>query len=278
MSIERPVLRYHGGKFLLAPFIIENMPPHRIYVEPFGGAASVLMRKARSFAEIYNDKWSTVTNVFQVLRDREQSAELERLLRLTPFARDEFERTNIDDDLPPAERARRTILRSFAGFGSASINGEHSTGFRANSNRSHSTPAHGWARYPDHIASFTARLTAVVIENRPAIEVIQQHDGDDTLVYCDPPYVHSTRNMRRGNAAYAMEMRNEDHEALAAVLHECKGMVMVSGYRCELYDGLFRDWERREINTTADGRRPRIETLWLNDACVTRQTQMRMFA
>ncbi len=271
MSKQRPALRYHGGKWLLAPWIISHFPPHRVYVEAFAGGASVLLRKRRSYAEVYNDRWSTVVDVFRVLRDPFLASELERLLRLTPFARDEFESSEQDEALPMVERARRTILRSFAGFGSASTNGANATGFRANSNRSGTTPAHDWANYPSHIAALSERMSGVTIENRDAAECIRQHDGPDTLHYVDPPYPHSTRNMERGNAAYAHEMTDDDHRQLAETLNRCTGMVVISGYPCDLYDlELFKNWNRTALDTFADGARPRKEVLWMNEAAIKR--------
>lgn len=262
----RPALRYHGGKWLLAKWIIDHFPEHRIYVEPYAGAASVLLQKPRSYAEIYNDKWSVVVNVFRILRDPTAAAELKRQLELTPFARDEFE-VGCELGLSDIERARRTILRSFAGFGSASTNGEHSTGFRANSNRSGTTPAHDWANYPSHIDAFVDRLRGVIIENRDALDVMHAHDKPDCLHYVDPPYPHSTRNMARGNAAYAFEMSDDDHRALAAFLMNLKGMVVLSGYACDLYDReLFPDWLRVQRSTHADGAKDAVEVLWLNRA------------
>lgn len=271
--VGRPVLRYHGGKWKLAPWIISHFPPHRIYVEPFGGAASVLMRKPRSYAEVYNDKWGTVVNVFRVLRDPVQAAELERLLRLTPFARDEFDETG-DDYLEaitdPVELARRTILRSFAGFGSAATNAVYATGFRANSNRSSTTPAHDWAHYPDEIKAFVSRLQGVIIENCPAEKVIRQHDSQCTLHYIDPPYPQSTRNTNRGNAIYAEDMTDDAHRELSALLHSVKGMVVISGYPYSLYDDeLYSGWTRIERRAHADGARDRTEVLWLSPNCCT---------
>lgn len=276
-SLTRPILRYHGGKWRLAPWIIEHFPPHRVYVEPFGGAASVLLRKERSFAEIYNDRWGVVVNVFRVVRDPVMAEQLERALRLTPFARDEFEADWPDESADPIEQARRAILRSFAGFGSAATNGNYATGFRANSNRSHTTPAHDWVNYPNHIKRFTDRLSGVVIENRPAAQIIETHDGADTLTYVDPPYPHETRNMRRGNAAYAVEMTTDEHVELSLTLRQCTGMVIVSTYPNDLYDHLYAHWRRETTAALADGARERLEVLYLNPACDARQGQPSLF-
>jgi len=278
MEIKRPVLRYHGGKFRLAPWIISYFPKHRIYTEVFGGGGSVLMQKRRSYAEVYNDIWDIVVNVFQILRDPEQARQLENLLRITPYARAEFENCgdeDINQIIDPVEKARLTIFRSFAGFGSASTNAKHATGFRASSNRSGTTPAHDWANYPDHIKCFTSRLQGVVIENRTAVEVLLQHDTPETLHYVDPPYPHSTRNMKRGNAAYAHEMTDAQHRELAQVLHSLQGMVVLSGYACELYDReLFADWKRVQRLAKADGAKDRIEVLWLNKAAATKKLEL----
>lgn len=254
------------------------MPAHQVYVEPFGGAGSVLMRKPRAAAEVYNDIWGVVVDVFRCLRDPATAAELDRRLRLTPFARTEFFAATLNDDDDLVERARKTIIRSFMGFGSASTNGDYLTGFRASSSRSGTIPPHDWANYPDCIPHFVARLLGVVIENRPAIEVIKHHDTSETLHYVDPPYPHVTRNMKRGNAAYAHEMHDADHEQLAEVLHGVQGMVMLSTYGNELYDRLYPDWHRMAVHAQADGARKRVEVLLLNPACANAQSQRELIA
>lgn len=145
----------------------------------------MLLRKPRAYAEVYNDTWRVAVDVFRCARDPALAAELERRLRLTPFARDEFKGAYIVEGDDMVERARKAIVRSFMGFGSASTNGEYLTGFRASSRRSGTTPALDWQHYPDLVQSFTERLQGVVIENKDYSEVIEQHDHEDSLIYCD---------------------------------------------------------------------------------------------
>lgn len=272
---ERPALRYHGGKWMLAPWIIGHFPQHRVYVEPFGGAASVLMQKPRAYAEVYNDMDGEIVNLFRVLRDPAQAEVLRRAVELTPFARDEYYAAfEVSED--PVEQARRTVIRAFMGFGSNSINRSIRSGFRANSNRAGTTPAHDWANWPTHIEAMTERLRGVVIENKDAADVIAQHDGTATLIYADPPYVHATRAASVADHGYAHEMTDDDHRALAVVLKESRGGVVLSGYHCPLYDELYCDWQRVERRALADGARERTEVLWMNPRAASAQRQARL--
>lgn len=268
VSITRPVLRYHGGKWMLAPWVIEHFPAHRVYTEAFGGAASVLMRKPRAkLVEVYNDLDGEIVALFQVLREPASAARLADLLQRTPYARAEFD-LSYESDHDPVEQARRTAVRSFMGFGSDSASGAQ-TGFRANGNRQTAHPAKDWGNLPASLASFCGRLRGVVIENRPAIELILQHDSPETLHYCDPPYVHATRSasVTRTGKGYRHEMTEDDHRRLSEALHEAAGMVVLSGYAGGLYDELYGDWETSTRRTYADGGLKRVETLWLNAAC-----------
>lgn len=258
----RPILRYHGGKWLLAEWIISHFPPHRIYTEAFGGAGSVLLRKPRSYAEILNDIDGEVVNLFRVLRDPDTAAALTRALVLTPYARAEFDLSYVPTT-EPIEQARRTVCRAFMGYGTT-LTGTWPTGFRNDSKKTGSTPAHDWTTYPPQVARFCQRLQGVVIDNEPAITVLKRHDSPQTLHYVDPPYPHSERGRWAGKA-YHHEMTDDDHRELATVLHQLSGFVVISGYSCALYDEeLFPDWRKVQRSTHADGANDRVECLWIS--------------
>jgi DNA adenine methylase len=273
MKPTRPVLRWHGGKWRLAPWIVQHFPAHRLYTEVFGGAASVLLRKPRSYAEIYNDLDDDVVGLFRVLRS-ERAPELLAALRATPFARVEFELAyEISGD--PLEEARRLVIRSFMGFGSDGFNREVTTGFRANAHRSGTTPAADWANLPDALAFSVERLRGVVIEHRDASAVLAQHDGPDSLHYVDPPYLPATRSAKSRRTgeryhAYRHELTEADHTRLLQVLLGLKGMVVLSGYPAPSYDEALLGWTRVERATHADGARARTEVLWINPRAAAR--------
>lgn len=269
IDIERPIGRFHGGKFRLAPWIIQHFPAHRTYVEAFGGMASVLLRKPRSYQEIYNDRSGDLVNLFRVLRAPRLSKQLVKSIRLTPFAREEFDLAYEPSD-DKVERARRLLVRCGMGFGSSGQSKRHKTGFRGSATRSGTTPAHDWAGQPQSLENAIERLMGVTVENRPAVKVIEYHDSPETLFYLDPPYVHDVRTWLHAKDAYDFEMSNSEHADLAKLCKGVSGMVVLSGYRCPLYDELYADWTRVDKAAHADGARDRVESLWLNPATVSR--------
>lgn len=273
--MKSPAFRYHGGKFRLSPWVIRHLPPHMTYVEPFGGAAGVLLNKPRAYAEVYNDLDGDVVTFFRVLQNPEQRDRLIQACLLTPYARDEFNLAQ-EDAADPVERARRMVVRAQMGFGSAGAT-KGRTGFRIDTKRKFRTQMDCWAAFPESIAEVAIRFAGVLIENRPAIEVMRQHDGEETLHYVDPPYVHSTRVIGAGKAGvYRHEMSEADHEELLGVLLDLEGMVVVSGYRSEIYDDMLRGWVRHETRariSAGRGAAIRIECMWVNPAAAMSPAQ-----
>jgi DNA adenine methylase len=253
---KRPALRYYGGKWKLAPWIISHFPPHKNYVEPCGGAASVLLQKPRSPLETYNDLDGNVVNFFRVLRD--QPEELIRKIRLTPWARAEYELSlSYQFGGDEVERARRFAIMQWM-----AVAGQPS----------------GWRKMHDYRArrgacafdltnldleSIAARLIGVQVESIDALDCIRLFDNDGTLFYFDPPYVMQTRTVA---TQYLIEVDNDFHIEAAALLRNAQGFVVVSGYACDLYTELYEahGWHRvdKEAQTNSGGKR--IESLWLS--------------
>lgn len=269
VAIRKPALRYHGAKFRLAPWIMSFFPVHRCYVEPFGGAAGVLLQKPRAYAEVYNDLDGDVVNFFTVLRDPVQREQLIEACRLTPYARAEFD-SAWEDTTDPVERARRIAIRAQMGFGSAGAS-KGTTGFRIDTKRAYGTSQQHWADYPDALAAVARRISGVLIENRPAIEVMQQHDDEDTLHFVDPPYMHATRVRGAGKARYYRhEMTDDQHRELLDAVCQLRGMVVISGYATDLYAGMLSGWQGQQTSariSAGRGGAVRTECVWINHRC-----------
>lgn len=270
--IKHPAIRYHGGKFRLASWIISHFPEHRCYVEPFGGGASVLLKKEASEAEVYNDLDGDVVNLFRVLRNPKTAQQLIDACALTPYSRDEFNCAYEDSD-NQVELARRLIVRATMGFGSAGAT-KGKTGFRLDTKRNSATAQRIWARQPDNLAAVASRFAGVLIENRSAIRCMRDHDTASTLHFVDPPYVHETRVETAKNSAYRFEMTNEEHVELLNVLKDLRGAVIVCGYNNDLYNNTLDGWKRVTRTTAANGFAgsvQRTECLWLNQVAQQKQ-------
>jgi DNA adenine methylase len=261
----RPIVRYHGGKWRLAPWVIQHMPDTVRYIEPFCGAASVLLRRRRVSVEVINDCHGRLVNVFRVLRNPVQAERLAEMLRLTPCSQLEYldAREQAED---PVEDARRMIVLGHQAHGSTGASGGKLSGWRRGVRSHGPTSSREWAGLWREVEGWCDRLGGVYIESGDALAIIRRWDAPDALIYVDPPYPMSTRTTsgRLGRAGYAHDYSDADHERLAETLGTCRARVLVSGYRCPLYDRLFADWDQVERSVSADAGARRTECLWAN--------------
>jgi len=267
-GLKSPIAWY-GGKAYYAEWLIERFPDHRVYVEPFGGAANVLLRKPKSEVEVYNDVDDRVVNLFRVVRDPEQFERLRMLLDLTPYARGEFadllELPPTDD---PVEKARRffAICRQARGGMGMSKLSKNCWAYSRRTRRDMAEPVSKYLSAIDGLEDVAARLRTVMIESRPAIELIPRYDGEDSFFYLDPPYMPETRHGNKA-ATYAHEMTVDDHAALLDALLQIQGKAMLSGYAAPLYDEKLKAWRREELKTKAhmaNSGEERTEVIWFN--------------
>jgi DNA adenine methylase len=256
----RPPVKWHGGKHYLAGPIVRALPSHNTYVEPFGGAASVLLNKPISQVEVYNDLNESLTHLFTVIRDH--GDELHRRLSLSPYSEVEFEVCQEPSD-DVVEQARRDYVRlrqSIGGRGDA---------FSATLHRVRRGMADVVSGYlsaiDEQLPLVVERLRRVQILCQPALKVISRWDSEETTFYCDPPYAPDTRTAPR---VYDFEMTISDHEQLLKVLNEVAGNVVLSGYKNELYCDRLKGWKSIETdiaNHSASGKSKerRVEVLWI---------------
>lgn len=256
-----PILKYPGAKWRLADWVISFMPPHESYVEPYFGSGGVFFNKCPTRIETVNDLDGEVVNFFRVCREKPD--ELARALTLTPWSKQEFESARAAPDVSDVERARRFAVRCWMAFGATtgSTSWRNSTGSKKNGGPDNPKL---WSGLPDVVYQAASRLKEAQIENRPALDVIRRFDGSDVLIYADPPYMRNTRTAHRDQ--YHHEMTDVDHVELLKALCRHSGMVLLSGYDCELYRDMLPDWKMVTTGTTAERGTIRTEHLWINPA------------
>ena len=265
VSAKRIVFGWYGGKFSHLDWLLPLLPQVHHYCEPFAGSAAVLLNRAPAPVETYNDIDGEVVNFFRVLR--EDTEELTRLIKLTPFSREEFY-TAVNEPgrgVTRIERARRFYVRARqarTGLAQTATLGRWAN-CKNTSRAGMSGVISRWFGGIEALGEIGERLLRVQIENRPATDVIRLYDSPETLFYCDPPYLHETRG---DSKAYGFEMDVEQHRELAVTLNRIDGKVAVSGYRCDLMDKLYEGWRRFDADEKHchSIKQLRQECVWMN--------------
>lgn len=249
--------------------MIQFFPKHHSYLEPFFGGGGVFFNKPISNIETINDLDGEVVNLFECIRDDPE--QLARMVFFVPYSREVYDRA-YSKDIPADrfERAARLMIRCNMGHGFRA-NGVKVGWKRDVAGRERAYAAKAWCDLPSIITDAAERLRGVQIECRPAAQLIEEFNSPNVLIYCDPPYLLSTRRGKQ----YRCEMTDDDHLQLLDVLKKHKGPVLISGYPSEMYDTELRTWHRETTTTTDLLSQVKKEVLWMNFDPVVQETLFR---
>lgn len=252
-------IKYYGGKSYMTNIIIDQFPKeYEIYVEGFGGGASILFQKERTSLEVYNDLGENVYSLFKVLSDKEMFERLKEKLDLTYYSeelRKEFKEDLRRTDLSLEDRAYKFIFVNRTSFNGV---GGFSTTMLVRRNMSKSCS--DYLSMIDKLPEIHNRLSSVIIEHKDIFELIDKYDKENVFMYLDPPYIKSTR---LSNQTYEIEMSDEQHKQLCERLLTFKGKILLSGYDNLIYnilDNKFNKLSFKSPNSQSNA----IETLWKN--------------
>ena len=278
----RPLLPYYGGKQHMAKRIVDLLPRHTVYVEPFCGGASVFSKKPwppvsnnDHYREVLNDLDGRVVNLYRVAKDPDAFAEFQ-ILVTAPRSRAEHSRAkeylrNNPEPLQSIdpEAAAAYWVATVQSFGCICGAGWRTCVFKDNSSAT-------YLRKIERLPEYLDRMLGVHLESRDAIDVIKTWDSPQTLFYCDPPYPGADQ---RG---YKHPYTQENLAELCQALDECNGSFALSCYANEAVPG---HWTKHEFEshcavsckgTTGAGRdktkaatdlgdRKRTECVWVMD-------------
>jgi len=214
---EAPILMlgpYFAGKTRLVRIIASCIPPHRCYVEPFGGFCSILLNKPQSKVEVYNDISSDIVNLMLCVRDHPQ--EIFNEIALLPYSRELYEKyiTMFSEktSIPDIPRAAKWFYMNQSTF--AGIHGVPSPGNWGHSSKRNQ--AQHLRNSSSRIFIIAQRLLSVMIENRDFTWVIDHYDSPDTFFFVDPPYLET-------DVALGIHFSFEQHKDLRDRLSKVKG-------------------------------------------------------
>ncbi len=235
----RPLVKYHGGKGRLHQWILSHIPNHSFYIEPFGGAASVLLNKSISSREIYNEIEPNMFNLMHVVKNH--FVEFNDLVRPINYSQDNFEQHQVlfknQENLSFLEKAV-----SFYVVKRMSRSGWCKQYCWSQRKSADGVPSetNAWLTSLDNLKKVHDRLQNVELSNQDAFKLIAQHCKDkDVLFYLDPPYLISTRVYQD---AYDFELSVDQHEQLANLLNSAESKVALSGYPSLVYSQWYSKW------------------------------------
>ena len=273
------VVPYYGGREKASRFILPLLPPLPNYVQPFGGAGTLLIKRPRMESrEIYGDLSSSMVELLTMLRDDPKRTIWQ--MRGVPFARSIFEAAEAKMANGEARGLDAYIVHSQSWFSKADSDwgvAKHTKAVKAHANATREGIAKdGSGMLPmaeTPLYQSAMRLQGVEIYCVDALDLIKKwKDDPDAMIHIDPPYLPE---VRRSQDDYRHEMTPEQHAEMLAMVADSHAYIAISGYPSDLYDTVLSGWYRTEKALTIgsavgvngaseDGRAERRETLWMN--------------
>ncbi len=206
LDLEKGIWPSSAGKHYLAQRIVREIPEHRVYVEPFAGAAQVFFTKEPSETEVLNDIDPDIAAALRFTKGltAEQLGRLRR--RKWQGDRAFFKRLRDSSPSDPVAKFHRFAYLARFSF---------------NATRSGTMPharVGTVARVVDKLERYAPRVRKVHVSSSDYEKVVERHDSADTFFFLDPPYA--------GYNALAISgagHRDWDEERFATVLKGIRG-------------------------------------------------------
>lgn len=260
---HKPPFYCYGSDWSHAPWIVSHFPPHTSYNQPMCFSASVLFHKERVDLETISDINGNVTNFFEIIR--KHTDEFVTMLSFTPYSRKDAEfcqqNYHIEKCFSKIEAARRFYVMAQMSISGACGN---PSGWRTASYRDQVGGRPAVERFGklNHFYDIAERLTNTQIETKDWKYCVERYDGENVLHYIDPPFLPEVRS---SSAKYHTEWTVDNHTESATILRSLRGMVIIAGYKSELYTSLYEayGWLRVEKEVRTNAGSSRILCLWL---------------
>jgi DNA adenine methylase len=236
------ILAWPGGKHKLVRALCLRIPPHRTYVEPFAGRASLFFGKRPSEVEVLADADCKLIEFYRTIR------ELRSLDEITKYGwavtREAFERAkacvesdqcDLDD---PTYRAYAFLYANKSGYGGKRGRMSYNPAKEATCSERELCGIKELYRRWDDVRK---RLRQAVIECADFRDTIRKYDAPDTFFYCDPPYYEVA-----GEGHYSSDVDPRD---VAKALRGIRGKFLLSYNDHPLIRELFRGYRIEEVGT-----------------------------
>ncbi len=219
-------ISYYGGKQTMAKQIINLIPSHQLYCEPFFGGGAVYFCKEPSKIEIINDTNREVVNFYRTVQN--DFTALEKEIRITLHSRDLHRKAKIIYQNPDmfSELKRAWAFWTLA---SQSFSSELNTAWSYSKKDRPVTATSIKNKRKGFTEDYAIRLQNTQIECDDAIKIMSRIDSENTFFYCDPPYYNANMGHYDG---YTIA----DYELLLKTLANSKGKFILSSYSSDILE------------------------------------------